>query len=121
MEKQEIAATPRNLRNAHRMIWGGFMAGMLFIMAGEVVTSLKTNSFISFSPYFITPLVLSVLSIFIIARGYYLTLLANNRNLWWLLLLIPLTPFVMFFASIILYGFVWLSLTVIGSVFDFYF
>ena len=122
MEKQDIAATPKHLKNAHRMIWGGLVAGTIFIMAGEVGSSIgKGDTFISSSPYSIAFFILSILSIFIIICGYYALLKANDKNLWWLLLLISLTPFVMLIASVLLYGFVWLSLMIIGSVFQLYF
>jgi hypothetical protein len=122
MKEENIPATPKNLRNARRMIWGGFIAGTLFIILGEVVNGIMTNTFISFSPYFITFLVLSILSLIIIAQAYHVILITNHKNPWWLLPLIPLTAFVMFFASDLLYGFIWLLLTAIGSsVFQFYF
>lgn len=107
---------PSNNKSGYQIIWGGFIAGIFFLLILELA-----NGFSAFQPLFLILLVaLTIIAFFVIVYGYYVTLKLKNKNLWWLLLFIPLTPLILFFISIILTGIVYLLLGTIGSIFQLY-
>ena len=106
----------KNNKSEHRIILVAFVMAMLFLLAGEVLSSIYTDTFISFSSYFIPFLILSIIALLVAAERYYFILKNNKKSFWHLVIAVVITPFIMFIMSAVLYGFVWMLLAVIGSI-----
>jgi RsiW-degrading membrane proteinase PrsW (M82 family) len=114
MENQN-PTTISSKKSGKHTVWLSLLVAMFFLLIGEVLSSIYTDTFVSFSPYFIPFLILFIISLLFAAHGYYLILKHNNKSLWYLVVAVILTPYIMLILSSVLYGFVWILLSVTGS------